>query len=197
MKKKKAAKATKEAKVKKASSSTTDTQLENLVHTYFKLIRDLRNGDEKSVSSLMELWDQDGIFEFAGAPPVIGSFRGALAIHTLYNNRLNASGMNFKVETLAAKPQDVSLGLVDTEVSHIKTNGTRVAVGWRTTIGTAENIGFDVAGSHLFTFENGKIKNLRVSISPKPDKSNLASLSFKDLTVTDIGRLSLAAWPVV
>jgi ketosteroid isomerase-like protein len=171
--------------------------IEKVVNTYFKLIRDLRNGDENSVPRLMKLWDPDGTFEFAGAPPVIGSFRGAVAINTLYKNRLNASGMRLSVETTAAKARDVTLGLVDTEVTHMRTNGSRVAVGWRTTIGTEENIGFDVAGSHLFTFENGKIKTLRVSVSPKPDQSQLEKLRLSDLTVTDVGRLSLAAWPVV
>ena len=186
----------KAAKVTKATKPTAKG-LEQVVNTYFKLIRDLRNGDEKSVPSLMKLWDQDGTFEFAGSPPVIGSFRGAMAINTLYKNRLNTSGMRLKVETNAAKSQDVTLGVVDTEVTHMRTNGNRVAVGWRTTIGTKENLGFDVAGSHLFTFENGKIKSLRVSVSPKPDKSHIESLRLTDLNVNDVGRLSLAAWPVV
>lgn len=44
--------------------------------------------------------------------------------------------------------------------------------------------GFDVAGSHLFTFQNGKIKNRRVSISPKPDESQVANLKATDLSVT-------------
>ena len=86
---------------------------------------------------------------------------------------------------------------MDTEVTHLRTDGNRAIVGWRTTIGTQENQGFDVAGSHLFTFREGKIKSLRVSISPKPDESRLQKLAAADLTVSDVGRLSLAAWPVV
>jgi ketosteroid isomerase-like protein len=171
--------------------------LEKVVNTYFKLIRDLRRGDEKSVPRLMELWDQDGTFEFAGSPPVVGTFKGAMAINTLYKNRLSTSGMRLNVETRAAKSQDVTLGVVDTEITNMRTNGSRVVVGWRTTIGTEENLGFDVAGSHLFNFENGKIKSLRVSVSPKPDQSHLANLRAENLSVTDVGRLSLAAWPVV
>jgi hypothetical protein len=87
--------------------------------------------------------------------------------------------------------------VVDTEITHLRTNGNRVAVGWRTTIGTKENHGFDVAGSHLFTVENGKIRSLRVSVSPKADQSHLKNLRLDDLAVSDIGRLSQAAWAVV
>lgn len=101
------------------------------------------------------------------------------------------------METNRAKPRDVTLGVVDTNITHMKINGNRVAVGWRTTIGTEENHGFDVAGSHFFTFEDGKIKSLRVTVSPKPDQSQLESLRLTDLTINDVGRLSLAAWPVV
>lgn len=179
------------------SAKAAPKGLEKVVNTYFKLIRDLRGGDEKSVPRLMELWDQDGTFEFAGSPPVVGTFKGAMAIHTLYKNRLGTSGMRVSLDTRSAKSQDVTLGVVDTEVTNMRTNGSRVVAGWRTTIGTEENVGFDVAGSHLFTFENGKIKSLRVSVSPKPDQSHLQNLRAESLSVTDVGRLSLAAWPVV
>lgn len=171
--------------------------MEKVVNTYFNLIRSLRAGDEGSVPRLMELWDPEGIFDFAGSPPLVGTFKGAIAIETLYANRVKAPGMKVQLETNSGKSRDVTLGVVDTEVTHLRTNGNRAVVGWRTTIGTKENQGFDVAGSHLFTFQNGKIKNLRVSISPKPDQSQVANLQATDLSVTDIGRLSLAAWPVV
>lgn len=171
--------------------------LKTTVTKYFRLIRDLRNGKEKAVPELMKLWDRNGTFEFTGAPPVVGTFKGEMAIATLYQNRLKASGMKMRVETQTKEPQDVTLGLVDTEVKNLRTNGNRAIVAWNTTIGTAENHGFDVAGSHLFEFENGKIKILRVSVSPKPDESKLKNLSFKELSVVDVGRLSLAAWPVV
>jgi ketosteroid isomerase-like protein len=187
---------------KQSRKTTKETKpaakwMEKLVDTYFKLIRALRSGDEKSVPRLMEMWDPDGTFEFAGAPPLVGTFKGAVAIQTLYDNRVKTTGMKVQLETRSAKAQDVTLGVVDTEVTHLRTNGNRAVVGWRTTIGTKENQGFDVAGSHLFAFENGKIKSLRVSISPKADQSHLENLRVADLSVADVGRLSLAAWPVV
>ncbi len=169
------------------------------VEQYFKLIRDLRSGDEASVPKLMEMWDQDGVFEFVGAPPLVATYKGAVAIQTLYKNRLQSSKMPIRLEGKAGTKatREATLGIVDTEVTHLRTNGNRAVAGWRTTIGTAEGAGFDVAGSHQFTFENGRIKNLRVSISPKADDSRTANLTASELTVTDVGRLSLAAWPVV
>jgi hypothetical protein len=105
--------------------------------------------------------------------------------------------MKVQLDTPSTKQRDVTLGVVDTEVTHLRTDGNRAVVGWRTSIGTKENQGFDVAGSHLFTFRDGKIKSLRVSVSPKPDQSRLQNLTVADLSVEDVGRLSLAAWPVV
>ncbi len=173
--------------------------LKKPVEQYFKLIRDLRSGDEESVPKLIEMWDQDGVFEFVGAPPLVATYKGAVAIQTLYKNRVHSSKMPIQLEGRAAAKgaSHATLGIVDTDVTHLRTNGNRAVAGWRTTIGTADGAGFDVAGSHQFTFENGKIKHLRVSISPKADESRDAKLSVAHLTVTDVGRLSLAAWPVV
>jgi hypothetical protein len=105
--------------------------------------------------------------------------------------------MGIEIETTQEHAQPVTLGIVDTEVTHIRTNGNRAVVGWRTTVGTREAYGFDVAGSHLFVFDNNKIKSLRVNVSPKADQSHLADLKHADLSVTDVDRLSLAAWMVV
>ena len=145
----------------------------------------------------MELWEQDGTFEFSGSPPVVATFKGAAAIHALYKNRLNSSGMSLTAETRGGASQDVTLGVVDTEVTHLRTNGHRVVAAWRTTVGTTQGHGFDVAGSHLFTFDNDKIRHLRVNVSPRPDPSQLTNLRLDNLSVNDVGRLSLAAWAVV
>jgi hypothetical protein len=168
-----------------------------LAEKYFELIGMLRNGEEDSVEELMNLWHIDGVFEFAGSPPVVGTFKGAMAINALYKNRLNSGGMKLKLDLGKAQLRDVSLGIVDTQVTHLRGKENQVIAGWRTTIGTDQNQGFDIAGSHLFTFEDGKIKNLRINISPKADQSHNQNLALKDLSIRDVGRLSLAAWPVV
>jgi len=171
--------------------------LDDIVKRYFELIRELRAGDNDAVPKLMDLWDPDGTFEFAGSPPVVGAYHGAAAITTLYKNRANSGGMKMKAETKGPAAADVTLGVVETDVSHIKVNGKRVVAAWKTTVGTQEGHGFDVAGSHLFTFDGDKIKNLRITVSPKPDPSHMKSLKLDALSVNDVGRLSLAAWAVV
>ena len=163
------------------------------VEQYFKLIRDLRSGDEASVPKLMEMWNQDGVFGFVGAPPPVATYKGAVAVQTLYKNRLQSSKVPIRLEGKAGAKATREA----TPQHRLRTNCNRAVAVWRTTIGTAEGAGFDVAGSHQFTFENGRIKHLRVSISPKPDESRTANLKASELTVTDVGRLSLAAWPVV
>jgi hypothetical protein len=175
----------------------TAVDLKPIVEKYFELIRRMRNGDRSSIDELMALWADNGTFEFKGAPPVVGSFRGALAIRTLYENRLKASGMPVTLDTLDGGARDVGLGLVDTEVKNIRRSKSRVLAGWRTTIGTSEQHGFDMTGSHVFDFVRGKIKSLKVTISTKPVQSHLAALSFDRVAVANMGRLSLAAWPVV
>ena len=62
----------------------------------------------------MELWDHEGTFDFAGSPPLVGTFKGALAIQTLYLNRVKTPGMKLYGDSLA-KAQDVTLGVVDTK----------------------------------------------------------------------------------
>lgn len=174
-----------------------NSELEGLVNSYFQNIVALRSGDATAVGALMDMWDFNGTFEFAGASPVIGTYRGRVAIQTLYQNRLAANGMALTLEGNEGEARTATLGLVATNVTHLRLNGTRAVAGWRTTIGTEEGDGFDVAGSHLFDVADGKIVNLRVTISPKADPSEVSDLSLENLSVSDVGRLSLAAWPVV
>ena len=171
---------------------------ENIVGTYFRHIRDLRMGKPGSVEELMQLWDDDGVFEFAGAPPVTGTFQGRNAIHVLYKNRFHANRMALRLEGAPAKggaDPEAALGVVDTEVQRTKVMDQKIVAGWITTIGTEDGRGFQVAGSHTFTFRNGKISSLKVVVSPRPERAE--KLSLEGLAVDDIGRLSLAAWPVV
>lgn len=179
---------------------TTPVETKNLetVKNYFANIRELRNGQAEAVDKLLGLWDADGVFEFAGAPPLVATFQGRNAIHVLYKNRLLANGMPMKLELKdqAKADVDVALGIVDTEVHRMREmNGNKVVAGWKTVIGTDRKQGFEVSGAHTFTFRDGKIRTLKVVISPQPDAT--PNLSVDQLAVDDIGRLSLAAWAVV
>lgn len=179
---------------------------EDLVNTYFAYIKELRAGREDAVDKLVDLWDEDGVFEFAGAPPVVGTFKGRNAIHALYKNRVKACDMPLKLtgDAQFAAAQQVALGKVDTQVHRIRAldkglaaqaTPERVAAGWTTVIGTSDQRGFEVSGNHTFTFKGDRIASLKVVVSPKPDPS--AGLQLAGLAVDDIGRLSLAAWAVV
>jgi ketosteroid isomerase-like protein len=179
---------------------------QELVDRYFGYIRDLRAGRKEAVDKLVDLWDEDGVFEFAGAPPVVGTFKGRNAIHTLYKNRVNANGMPITLsgEGRAAALRETALGMVDTRIHRARildknlaadAAPERVAVGWTTVIGTSDQRGFEVSGNHTFTFKGDRIASLKVVVSPKADKSD--GLRLEGLAVEDIGRLSLAAWAVV
>ena len=172
-------------------------EIEQIITHYFELIRRLRAGDSAAVDELMELWEPNGTFEFAGAKPVVGTFKGAAAIHTLYSNRLHACKMGLKIQTTTGDEQEVTLGMVDTEVQRIRLNDNKASVGWRTTIGTEQGHGFDISGAHVFTFAGPKIKKMRITMSQAPARSHIAALNVDALNVRDVGRLSLAAWPVV
>lgn len=187
---------------------------EATVNKYFEYVRQLRNGQAEAIDKLVDLWADDGIFEFAGAPPVTGTYKGKNAIHVLYKNRHAACGMPLKLTAKAARASaaDVALGVVDTQVHRMRAvaetrsakaakaarssaRTQRVAAGWTTVIGAADQRGYQVTGNHAFTFRDGKIAALKVTVSPKPAET--PGLSLKELKVEDIGKLSLAAWAVV
>jgi ketosteroid isomerase-like protein len=179
------------------ASEPTSGEHDGIVRTYFDRIRDLRSGKDGAVEALMELWDDDGVFEFAGSPPVTGTFRGKNAIHVLYKNRLNATGMPLRLEaTSTERDRAAALGLVDTEVHRTKRMAAnKVVAGWTTVVGTSDKRGFQVSGSHTFEFKNDRIAALRIVVSPRPE--NTPQFRLEGLAVDDIGRLALAAWAVV
>lgn len=173
-----------------------DTRHEKVVNEYFRQIKALRSGKEQAVERLIKLWDDDGRFEFAGAPPVVGVFEGRNAIHVLYRNRLLANGMPLKIQG-KTKTMDTALGVVDTDVHRTRSLDDKVVAGWNTTIGTEDGRGFEVSGSHTFTFRDGRILSLRIVVSPRAQEARTENLSMAELTVDDVGQLSLAAWAVV
>jgi ketosteroid isomerase-like protein len=182
------------------ATKAVETKHQEIVRSYFSYIRELRTGKEEAVDNLIQLWDADGVFEFAGAPPLVATFQGRNAIHVLYKNRFLANGMPLQLDfkDKAKADVDVALGIVDTEVHRMREmNGSKVVAGWTTVIGTDNGQGFQVSGAHTFTFRDGKIRNLKVVISPQPEAAKTANLSADELAVDDIGRLSLAAWAVV
>lgn len=188
---------------------TSASNAHDIVDQYFALIKELRAGKEDAVEQLVKLWSEDGVFEFAGAEPVSGTYKGRNAIQVLYANRVKACGMPLKLRPPAGDPaaaaaiaSGVALGIVDTEVKQVRAvrlpagdQTQRLVAGWSTTIGTSDQRGFKVGGSHTFTFKRGKISALKVVVASKPEAAD--GLVLADLAVKDIGKLSLAAWCVV
>jgi ketosteroid isomerase-like protein len=169
---------------------------EQLVERYFQYIRELRTGVAGAPERLTELWDEDGVFEFAGSPPVVGTFVGRNAINVLYKNRFNTSGMPLRLTgDKGGQEMEVALGTVDTTVTRMRQHDRKTVAGWTTLITTEDGRGFQVAGSHTFSFKGGRISRLKVVISPRPEAAE--SFDLESLDVQDIGRLALAAWAVV
>src|SRR6266545_5099662 len=157
-----------------------DPRLQKTVTEYFDQIRALRSGVDSAVDKLTEMWDDDGEFEFCGAPPLTARYSGRTAIKTLYKNRLAANGMEVSLDAESAKAlrkTQLTVSDVDTDVKKMRAHDGKVVAGWTTRIGTAEKAGFAVAGSHTFTFKDGKIASLKVVISPKADDAPNLDLS--------------------
>ena len=171
---------------------------EGLVNEYFKQIEALRAGVDSAVDRLTDMWDVDGVFEFCGAPPLNAKYSGRTAIKTLYKNRLHANGMEVKLEEESSKKlklDEVTLADVKTDVGKMRAHDGKLVAGWTTRVGTHQKVGVNVSGSHTFSFHDGKISSLKVVVSPKADDA--PNLAMEGLSVKDIGRLALAAWPVV
>lgn len=178
--------------------SKPNPKYEKIVKEYFEQIQALRSGVDDSVEKLTGMWDDDGVFEFCGAPPLSAKYCGRTAIKTLYKNRLHANGMEVKLDDESSKKLrcvDVTLSDVETQVTRVRAHNGKLVAGWSTRIGTHQKLGFNVSGSHTFSFKDDKISGLKVVVSPKADDA--PNLKMDDLTVNDIGRLALAAWPVV
>lgn len=109
--------------------------------------------------------------------------------------------MELKLEgtTSASKQrgtQDIELGLVESNVNRIKLmDSGRAVAAWTTIVSTVDKRGFQVSGSHEFTFKDGKISTLKIVVSPRPHEAK--GLNLEDLSVQDVGQLSKAAWAVV
>lgn len=169
-----------------------------LVEQYFGHVSDLWEGKEGTVDKFMSLWHPDGIFEFTGSPAVQAVFQGANAIQVLYRNRSRANSMGLRLTSKPDKPaieRFCTLAQLRPNLRKCKASTKGAMASWHTELETGDKQGFVMTGTHEFVIEGGRIKSLKVTISKKP--TALDGVSMNDLSVADIGRLSLAAWAVV
>lgn len=151
---------------------------QSIVKQYFATYQDIRSGNEAAVDQMLELWDEDGAFAVAGPPPASSDFRGEFALRALFKSVAASRGDGGKVE------------LDDVEV-----RGDKAIARWTARAEGGKASGLAVAGAITFHFKGDKIRRVDLVTSLQPAEGS--KFSVKDLSVTDIGRLALAAWAVV
>jgi ketosteroid isomerase-like protein len=167
------------------------------IQKYFEDLNKVYTREPGAVERLLDLWTDDGVFEFCGAPPVTGVFHGKNAVHVLYTSRFRLQGMTVTLPggdgTL---PRKTAVQFVHRTVNRVKVVADDIVSAWTTaTISTADGSGFECSGNYTCRFRDGKIAKVRIVVSPKGEAAQ--GLRFQDLAVEDIGRLALAAWAVV
>ena len=175
----------------------TGEQHLSTIQKYFEELNKVYTREPGAVERLLELWNDDGVFEFCGAPPVTGVFHGKNAVHVLYKNRFHLRGMPVTLQgTATIGPKSSSVQFVHRRIDRVNVVADDVITAWTTaTIGAAGDAGFECSGNYTCTFRDGKIAKVRVVVSPKGEAAE--GLRFEDLSIDDIGRLALAAWAVV
>ena len=169
-----------------------------VMDAYFDYLNQVYEQKEGALEKLLDLWDDDGIFEFCSTPPVTGTFHGKNAIHALYKARANVKGMpvNLEGNRTDAVYEEAALGFVKREIDRMQTVNKDRVTAWTTAyIATADGRGFKCVGNYTAQFKSGKISKVRITISPTVDA--VSDLKLEGLSVDDIGRLALAAWAVV
>lgn len=189
-------------------ASVTAFDPHETIHEYFTHKKELRSGKDSAVTSLVRLWDERGIMEFAGSSIVTGTFVGINAIKVFYLNCLNTCCVPLRLEGASSVTGkllagDVSLAKVETLVDRTRTlqideewtSGIviqRTAVRWTTTIETNDHRGFYITGSHTFIFRNGKISQLMIRLSSEPKRA--LALNLSTLSRRDVDSMIRAAW---
>jgi hypothetical protein len=173
-----------------------DKERKRLMDTFVDRIKELHAGKKESVGKMLELWDQDGLWEYAGPPPLVGSFRGTVALNVLFKNLTTVSEMELPRGTKRSGVVTVH----DFKVLGSSATAEKGDLEWVQVLGFGDANGGALRGHVSFTFKGRKIGSVRAVIMPVPEASDRLlprGLSLGDLTVKDIGRLALAAWAVV
>lgn len=169
-----------------------------LVTQFFEYMDAFHRGDESAIEKMLDIWDDEGSFEFAGAYPLVGEFRGRAALNVLFKNLANSSSMPVLLE----KKGDAVLKNLEVKLTEVELFGDRAMANFEQVVSTKDNRGIFIVGSGTFTFKEHEITNVKLTVMPLPKLEGTTlkvpeRLSMKELTIRDIGRLSLAAWAVV
>lgn len=165
---------------------------EKVIKKFFGFLKDLHSGNTKAIDKILELWDDEGSVKLIGLYPYAGEFVGVNSISVLYHNVARSAGMSIHLKDLKLK---ATLGPRKFEVESIQSIGDKVVATWRTEITTKEGVGFEMSGGDTFYFKGNKISRDLCTMSTKP--AEIKGFKLGKLSVSDIGRLALAAWAVV
>ncbi len=172
-------------------------EIKGMVERFFEYSAALHEGDESVVEKLLDLFDEDASWEFLGRYPLVGKFRGRMALHVLFKNQAQAAAMTIPLEARKeARISKISPVVVQDTVA----DGGKAVVNWDQWVHLDGHEAFPLTGCTTFYFKHGKIGRVTGIVLPRRDVSDKAlpaEMSLADLTVDDIGRLALAAWPVV
>lgn len=174
------------------STTSEAKKREQVVTEFFVHLKAIHSGKVETIDKMLALWDDEGVVKLIGLYPYAGEFVGINAISVLYHNVARSAGMSIKLKDSKMK---TTLGPRKFEVESIQSVGDKVVATWRTEITTKEKVGFEISGGDTFYFKEGKILRDMCTMSTQP--AEIKGFKLQNLSVSDIGRLALAAWAVV
>lgn len=168
--------------------------IKEMTNSFLKNFSNIKKGDSKAVIKMLEMWTQDGVFQFDGLPELNGSFHGIMALEVLFTSIARSAASGNEVRGLK------KLHMNEMSLGEIRTIGDECYCDWRQVVSREKGQGALIFGNIKLTFRQGLISAVKVVSLPlmsTPDEMLPQGLSMKDINITDIGRLALAAWAVV
>ena len=176
-----------------------DDQMKSVVREYFDEVAAIRTGDSSAVARLMALWDPDAVLHVVGPQGEAGwprEYRGSEAIHGRFNDMMNAAKRGVEL-----KPGGAPVGFGVTVVLHsVDVVESKATAHVAITLHTNEKRprGFEIhSGKFEFEFKSGKLSSVTENVDfNRAIEPRIAGIRQRDLSVSDIGRLTLAAWAI-
>ena len=166
----------------------------NIVTTYFEYLAAIHAGEEAAVEQILDLFDDEASWEILGPHPLVGEFKGRLALEVLFRNLTQVGRLTIRLGERRVKVEKIA----PVEVTRQVELAGRFVADWTQEVRIGDREGIVLDGSTTFYLKDGKIARLRSVAMPRRSPEALPpGLSIEELTVSDIGRLALAAWAVV
>lgn len=172
--------------------------MKKLVEVYFAAVAAMRTGDKKAITKMMSLWGPDGVLHVMGGRgedgwPRSKVYEGPKAIRARFEAMLKSDKV-----TLTDGRSAVGLD-VKFVVGKIREDGNTMTATVTATVSTEEDSprSFQIEEKKfVFTHESGKLQKVVEDLSWANAVVSRRLESVGTLSVTDIGRLTLAAWAI-